>query len=234
MLGTFATLIVAFWNRNNLPGEIPLLPAIDSEPVQRRVAESPFDVTWKDLDYRIEPEYDYELTGLIVSFRHQDGNSRMHRMTNDKLNMLDLCVIWGDTAKNPRLNAIDFWNGVFTCNVQTRDQAAWDAFDMDQLSNNHLLSADSEVRDAVRSIRIGDQIRVRGRLASYVSPGGARRGTSVTRTDTGNGACETIFVEQFEILKRGVSYWRYLMYLALTMFLLSLLVHFISPHKVAR
>ncbi len=225
------TTMVAFWQRDNLPADIPLVAAAANEPVQRRARSAPFAVDWNNQSYTVEPQYDYDLTGLIVSFRHQDGNSRMHRRANDQLNMLDVCVVWGETAASPLLNRIDFWNGVFTCNFQTRDSDAWASFDIYQISNNHLISADASIRDAVSDIRIGDQIRVRGKLASYVSPGGGRRGTSTTRTDTGNGACETIYVEQFQILRAGVSLWRYAMYVALGILVLTLLRHFTTPHR---
>jgi hypothetical protein len=34
------------------------------------------------------------------------------------------------------------------------------------------------------------------------------RGTSTNRIDTGNGACETIYVEDYQILKTGNPFWR--------------------------
>jgi hypothetical protein len=121
--------------------------------------------------------------------------------------MLDVCVVWGNNTSGAQLDKIDFWNGIFTCNVKTRDQAAWESFDMYQLSNNHLISDDDFIRDQVRKVKVGDQVRIQGVLASYESPGGLR-GTSTTRTDTGDGACETIYVDRFEILQPATSYWR--------------------------
>jgi hypothetical protein len=41
-------------------------------------------------------------------------------------------------------------------------------------------------------------------LASYRNPANHFfRGTSTVRTDTGNGACETIYVSEFQILKKA-------------------------------
>ena len=128
------------------------------------------------------------------------------------------------------LHRIYFWNGIFTCNVKTRDQAAWESFDMQQLSNNHLLSDDEYVRDGVKDLQVGDQIRVRGYLASYESPGG-RRGTSTTRTDTGDGACETIYVQQFELLARTTNAWRISAYLSAIALVGALLMYFRRPFK---
>jgi hypothetical protein len=101
---------------------------------------------------------------------------------------------------------------------------------MYQLSNNHLISDDQLIRDQVRKIKIGDQVRIRGVLASYESPGGLR-GTSTTRTDTGDGACETIYVDRFEILQPATSFWRISMYAALVTLLAGLLLFFRRPFK---
>ena len=155
----------------------------------------------------------------------------MHSRSNGHLNMLDVCVIWGDNTTNPRLDKIDFWNGIFTCNVKARDSLAWEAFDMDQLSNNHLLSDDASIRKQVKALSIGDQIKITGMLASYGNDGGVQRGTSTTREDTGDGACETIFVDHFQIVKAATSYWRMSMVGFLLFFGNNLIVYFKRPYR---
>ena len=229
IVASFIWLLVSFWNRNDLPENIDYVPQIANEPAQTATSKRPFDVRYENVQYHIAPEYEYDIVGMIVSFRHHDNNSRMHRLANDHLNMLDVCVVWGNNTQGAQLQKLEFWNGIFTCNVQTRDQAAWDSFDMYQLSNNHLISDDDRVRDQVGDIRIGDQIRVRGYLASYASPNGSTRGTSTTRLDTGDGACETIYVQRFEIMRSATSYWRISMYAALFALVVGLVVHFRRP-----
>lgn len=227
---SFAWLLVSFWNRNELPRNIEYVAGISNEPAQTATRERPFNVSFNDVEYLIEPEFEYDITGMIVSYRHHDNNSRMHRLANDHLNMLDVCVVWGDNTAS-ELHKIDFWNGIFTCNVFTRDQAAWDSFDMNQLSNNHLISGDDYIRDRVKDIQVGDQIRVSGFLASYSSAQGGKRGTSTTRTDTGDGACETLYVERFQIVQPATSYWRISMYASLSLLVAALFVHFKRPYR---
>ena len=223
-------LVVSWWNRNAIPANIDYDSRIENEPQQTATRERPFDVSLKGIEYRVEPEFDYDITGMVVSFRHHDEEySRMHRLAQDHLNMLDVCVIWGDNTR-AQLQKIQFWNGLFTCNVKTRSRTAWQSFDMNQLSNNHLLSDDEDIRDRVRDIRVGDQIRVRGVLASYTSPAG-KRGTSITRTDKGDGACETLYIESFEIVQAARSNWRTAMYAALLTLILGLVVHFRRPYR---
>jgi hypothetical protein len=232
---SFLWLLVSFWNRNELPGSIDYIAGIANEPQQTGTDRRSFEAVWdgvayRVVAYRVDPEYDYDLVGMIVSFRHHDENSRMHRLADDHLNMLDVCVVWGNNTSGAQLDKIDFWNGIFTCNVKTRDQAAWESFDMYQLSNNHLISDDDFIRDQVRKVKVGDQVRIQGVLASYESPGGLR-GTSTTRTDTGDGACETIYVDRFEILQPATSYWRISMYAALATLSVGLFLFFRRPFK---
>jgi len=227
---SFLWLLVSFWNRNDLPGNIEYVNEITNEPEQTTTREKPFYASVNDVEYLIEPEYAYDLTGMIVSYRQHEGNSRMHRQANDHLNVADVCVVWGDNTRS-QLQELDFWNGIFTCNVFTRNMQAWESFDMDQLSNNHLISDDDFIRRQVRKVQIGDQIRVRGYLASYSNPDGGKRGTSTTRTDTGDGACETVFVESFRIVQPATSYWRISMWLSLALLLIGLFAHFKRPYK---
>ncbi|MDJ0907154.1 MAG: hypothetical protein QNI96_14130 [Woeseiaceae bacterium] len=227
---SFIWLLVSFWNRNDLPGRIDYVPEILAEPEQTATSERPFYATVNDVQYLVEPEYAYDLTGMVVSYRRHEGNSRMHMLANDHINMMDVCVVWGDNTGSD-LYAIDFWNGIFTCNVFTRDREAWDSFDMDQLSNNHLISDDDFIRKQVGKIRVGDQIRFRGYLASYSNDMGGRRGTSTTRTDTGDGACETVYVEYFRIVEPATSLWRISMWTSLVLLLTGLVIHFRRPYK---
>lgn len=227
-------LAVAFFNRNAIPAEIDFHPNLADEPRQRPLHERPFTLPYAGVDYRVEPLFSYELYGLVVSYRQHDGESLMHKRSNDHLNMADVCVVWSDTAFSPTLGKLDFWNGIFTCNVETRDSVAWSNFKMNQLSNNHLISADPFIRDEVAKIRVGDQVRIKGALARYGAVGGGLRGTSTTRNDTGDGACETILVDEFEILVPGSSPWRTAMWVSLAVLVASLAVHFALPYRPYR
>lgn len=230
IIASALVLLVSFWNRNSIPSNVDYIAAIANEPLQTNTRKKPFDVSLKGVDYQVQPEFEYDITGMVVSYRHHDEDySRMHRLAKDHLNMLDVCVIWGDNTQ-AQLQKIQFWNGLFTCNVKTRSQAAWESFDMNQLSNNHLLSDDETVRDRVRDIKVGDQIRVKGVLASYTSPVGTR-GTSTTRTDSGDGACETLYIESFEIVRSAKRGWRTTMYASLVVLILSLVLYFRRPYR---
>lgn len=199
---------ISCWQRDDFVSDMGIVPELGHEPLQSPVDAPAFTVRLNDVDYQVEPKYEYDLHGLVVSYQHHNGDRMLHRLWNDHLNIADLCAVWGANATDLDLNAFEFRNGQFTCFVRTRDQAAWRAFDETGLSNNHLLTEDPYLRDLVDSVRIGDQIRVRGWLASYGNERGFKRGTSTTRTDKGNGACETIYVRDFAILASMENGWR--------------------------
>lgn len=228
---SFLVLIVSFLQRNVLPQNLSIVPQVRDEPRQESTRKSRFDSLFNGVRYTIDPEYAYELHGVVVSYRHHEGNSRMHRRARDHLNMLDVCVVWGNNAGHPALQKFDFWNGIFTCVFKTDDSRAWEAFRQHELSNNHLISDDSRIRERVRRINVGDQIRVRGYLASYSSDAGGKRGTSTSRFDTGDGACETIYVEDFEIVAAAAHPWRRSMYASLGILMLALVAHFRRPYR---
>jgi len=78
---------------------------------------------------------------------------------------------------------------------------------------------------------VGDQIRFTGVLAEYSHNHGFpfKRGTSTVRTDTGNGACETVYVNKIDILKSGGGPWRWLKWLAIGLILFCVIAWFRLP-----
>jgi hypothetical protein len=222
--------LVTFWHRNDLPPSSAILPALADEPRQETTEKAAFTVEYSGVRYEVVPQFEYDLHGLVVSYRQHDGTSRMHRAANDHLNVADLCVAWGDTATSPHLSEIKFWNGVFTCNFETSDDAAWQSIRPEQIANNHLISDNAGIRDRVADVRVGDQVRVRGWLAAYGS-GPNKRDTSTTRKDSGNGACETIYVRDFDVVEPAPRLWRAGLYASLAVLGLALFMHFRLPYR---
>lgn len=64
-------------------------------------------------------------------------------------------------------------------------------------ANMHLIPATDAVRDALGKVRRGQVVRFTGYLVGVRGPNGWRWNTSTTRTDTGAGACELVWVESF-------------------------------------
>jgi hypothetical protein len=122
VIGSALALLICFWNSNALPRAIAFQPALRDSPRQHKIEKPAFSVNYGGVEYRVEPKYDYELYGMVVSYRQHDGKNLMHRSTNDHLNMADVCADWSDTAFSAYLHKLKFWNGIFLCNVETSDE----------------------------------------------------------------------------------------------------------------
>lgn len=196
---------------DRLPPAGAILPPLLAEPRQEADGvPPPFAVTVKKLTYVVKPLFRYEIAGLVVSQHRADSLLDIHhRRWQDHLNIKDLCLVWGRNIESGVYREMKFWNRDFTCLCRFPDGETAKLFSGRHLSNNHLLAADPALRRRILSARPGDQVLLRGFLAEYGQPAnGFARGSSTVRDDTGNGACETIFVSEFQRLRRGNPFWR--------------------------
>lgn len=227
-------MLLAWWRQDALPDPGHMLEQLAQEPVQTPIQRAAFQTRVGEFTYTVQPLYDYNIYGLVVSQHSADSWwDYIHTEWNDKLNVTDLCVIWGDNALQARYRDIDFSSGQFTCYFQTSSNEAYAAFNQAQLSNNHLLTDDPRLAKLLHKVRIGDQIHIRGMLAEYSHNHSFafKRGTSTVRTDTGNGACETIYVSNAEIIRPVNNLWRTLWWAGLVILIVSTLVWFARPYR---
>ncbi|HUU05724.1 MAG TPA: hypothetical protein VMZ49_07600 [Patescibacteria group bacterium] len=196
---------------DRLPPAPGIFPQLFREPLQvKENLPAAFQVTKKKIVYTITPLYHYELFGLVVSQHRSDSLLDIsHRRWQDYLNIKDLCVVWGRNIRSGVYRRMKFWNRDFTCMCSFPDQETGRLFSGSHLSNNHILCVDENLSRLILRVRPGDQIHFKGYLVNYSQPANQfSRGTSTVRDDTGNGACETVYVTDFSILKRANPVWR--------------------------
>ncbi len=234
---------VSYGQKDQLPKPEFYTQQVLSEPLQSVTQAQPFDIEANGMVYTIEPKFDYQLNGVLVSYHDSDAFSDIyhHQDWKDFINIRDLCVIWGDNVRSGIYRQVTFYNATWTCWVSWENGRIGQQFSMRQLSNNHLLANDPRLQQAILQAEPGDQIQFSGMLASYShSNGQFQRGTSTTREDTGNGACETVFINDFSILKKANTGWRMAYDSARAVAALSLfgllIVLFVAPfsRRVAR
>ncbi|MGY6276892.1 hypothetical protein [Methylomonas sp. MgM2] len=177
-----------------------------SPPVQSETDRESFSIEANRLKYTIHPKFDYDLQGVVVSYSDADELTNIwhYKRWQDFINVRDLCVIWGKNVESGIYKNMKFRSDSWTCWAAWPDQATGAAFKMNALSNNHIVANYDAVKKALMQAETGDLIHIKGILAEYVNhAAGYTRGTSVTREDTGQGACETIYVDDFKIVKKA-------------------------------
>ena len=66
-------------------------------------------------------------------------------------------------------------------------------------ANMHMIPANAEIESQLESIRPGNMVHIKGLLVEVTSKEGWRWKSSLTRTDTGFGACELVLVESLYV-----------------------------------
>ena len=230
-----ALFLGALYKDGALPEPDALHAELAREPEQQPVSLPHVKTRVGGVDYTIEPSHQYDMYGLVVSKHNADSWwDWVHAASNDHLNVTDLCVVWGSNATKGAYRNIAFSSGQWTCNFQTSSDAAFRAFDSTKISNNHLLTDSSSLAKKLRHVRVGDQIHITGQLAAYRHQTGLDffRGTSTTRLDTGNGACETIFASDVTVIGSAPAAWRRLAWASGLGMMLCALAGLLMPHRV--
>jgi hypothetical protein len=66
-------------------------------------------------------------------------------------------------------------------------------------ANTHVIPADASVARELERLRVGQVVRLQGLLVDGKRDDGMTFRTSLTRRDSGEGACEVLYVEQVMI-----------------------------------
>ncbi len=152
--------------------------------------------------FTVTPRAAYAIGGIVVGRRNYSGD------WNSLLAPCDLAIAWGklvQTGLHRRLS----WSqgGRWYYWRYGPDFPFGNDFIARYSSNNHIIPATDNVRDAVLSLAPGDTVELFGRLVDV----DGRRGeqavwwrTSTSREDTGDGACEVFLVTG--VKRRGAVY----------------------------
>lgn len=238
LLGSAALAMLAWWHSDRLPPPGRLHPQVLLDPVQGPTDRAPSRTTVGGIEYALAPRFAYDIAGVVVSLHHSDAWwDTAHAQWGDHLNVMDVCIAWGDNLARGTYQDVQFSNTQWECHFETRSSATWHAFRLDQVSNNHLLTDDPRLARALAALHVGDQIRLQGQLVDYtIYQDGAARGTrvsSTTRTDTGPGACEVIYVDSLQLLDSYDRIWRALRAIALCVLALAVIAWLRLPLRFA-
>src|SRR5690606_3016171 len=150
----------------------------------------PFDFN----GFRVTPLHDFSIQARVLGVE-------TYRFDQEaSLSPVDLALGWGPMSDSQVLEHIDisqsgrfyFWRAR-TLPVPQRDIERSSA-------NMHMIPADKSIESRLKSVREGQVVRIEGWLVEARSTDGFTWRSSLTRADTGAGACELAFVEDLQAL----------------------------------
>ena len=107
---------LSLYFQEKLPENTSILPQVLQSPVQTNTSKREFDAIAGNTRYKINPLYEYELYGLVVSYQHtQHWWDYYHQQWKDYINFKDLCVIWGDNIKSEVYKQMKFNSSSWVC-----------------------------------------------------------------------------------------------------------------------
>lgn len=195
------------YRTNRLPAQSDFPSITRQEPKQTAIQRRPFTVTVNGQTHTVTPLFEYEISGMVASCHFSKVLAEYRR---DDLNIMDVGLLWGSNLDPAIYTAMKFYNNGVFLHYKTSNYDIWQKFDLNKVSNNHLLCTNSVQNKRIKTLKKGDVISIKGYLASYTLEHG-KRGSSTVRTDRGNGACETVWVENLTLLKRGNHRWHLLL-----------------------
>jgi len=166
------------------------LSATQSDPLQSAPSKKAFSFK----DYTITPLADFEITAKVLS------SERYYIGRESNLSPIDLALGWGRMADDEVIKAINI--------SQSGRWYHWEAHDLPiprreietHSANMHMIPRDDRIKSILLRAEKGDIITIKGALVRIDAKGGGWHWeSSLSRNDTGGGACEVIFVEDAQI-----------------------------------
>ena len=232
--------VLSFYKIKSLPGANGIDAGVLKEPMQSETNRDKFSFNYRETEYEVLPQADYELRGLVVSKNNINAWFNYYHDENS-VNLKDLCVVWGNNIENGvyRDKNINFKNGEWTCYWSWFGELSV-PFYPNKLSNNHLLSDNEKVRKIINKVNIGDQIHLKGSLVDYREKGTEwYRMTSMSREDVNKtsrsgGACEVFFVDSINILEHNNYFWNLIYIFSLRIFFILIVIQVVIFLKKVR
>jgi hypothetical protein len=157
---------------------------VEDEPVQTPTSAAPFAYE----DFELAPQANYDITARVLSVEpyRVDGGAA--------LSPIDFAVGWGPMSDSAVLDHFRVTQGGRFFTIDPDDEAIDLGTALRGSANMHLIPADSNVRRQLKHVRAGNVVHLRGYLVNARRADGFTWNSSLTRNDTGAGACELFYV----------------------------------------
>ncbi len=162
------------------------------EPIQTNL-ESPETFSFKGFNITLLAEF--HAVGKVLSKKNY------HSGRESKLSPTDLALGWGRMSDESVLKDIKisqsgrwYWWKVKSFPIPRREIETHSA-------NMHIIPATPNVERVLKKVRKGEIIKMDGYLVNVSADDGWNWRSSLSRNDTGNHACELVYVENLSIVK---------------------------------
>jgi hypothetical protein len=166
---------------------------IDSEPIQKTILNGK---TWEYNGFTFRPLATYDIRARIVQ------RQRYYFDPTSSISPLDLGLAWGKVTDQASLDKMSFTHNDRFLSGSSQDPDFCEKWD--SISNVHLIPSDKTIQRQLLGLKVGQGVRLKGKLVSATQKGSENAWTSsLTRTDAGDGACEIMWVEEVNTIEES-------------------------------
>jgi hypothetical protein len=182
------------YTRINAPISYPPGVLIAAEPQQ--TATTPDDSAFDEGKFHFQPLARFALDARVLHrkiYRYDRGAA---------LVPVDLAVGWGPMSDQAVLDQLEISQSARFFWYQYQHQPPIPREEIvSHATNLHLIPSNKAVAAQCKSLRTGELIHLSGLLVEATGPEIGTWRSSLSRTDSGNGACELVWVEELEQIK---------------------------------
>lgn len=173
------------WSRRPISHPPGILVAEDPE---QREPDNP--ASWTRDGYRFHPLGDFRLEARIL------GTERYRFDPSAELSPVDFALGWGPMSDSAVLERLNISQSGRWYHYTWREEPPIPLGEIiTHSANMHLIPADGRVKRHLLKARRGQVVALRGKLVRIEGPGGFRWTSSTTRSDSGDGSCEVVWVD---------------------------------------
>lgn len=187
LLALSLVALAAWFYIVNFTYRFPAGQAVAPElPRQREITEKK---TWNRDGYLITALAEFEMTGRVLI---------ADRYWNDReadLSPIDLTLAWGPASDTAVLEKLSFYKLPRYYRYEWDDPSVDATLIKDHTANMHMIGARPMVERQLKRVRREQIVTLRGYLVQVDATDGWHWKSSLSRTDSGNGACEVVLVE---------------------------------------
>lgn len=166
------------------------------DPIQVSVEKESFEQEFKGETYTIKPKATYDIKASIKS-KHRYYFDSASGVSN-----IDFTAVWGGLHTKEANRHLKYYQfNRYSYYWWYEDSGVDSNYFFNHVSNIHIIAADADISKQLNKIKTGDFVHLTGYLVSVTNPEGYKiLDSSMTRYDSGGGACEVLYVETVRIL----------------------------------
>jgi hypothetical protein len=186
-------ILLGGWRHwHDRPLALPPGSIAPNDPVQTSVSKSE---VFQQGKYELEALANFDIEARVLS------KESYYADRESELVPVDLALGWGAMSDSAVLEKLSISQGGRFYYYRWEDEPPRSPSEIASHSANmHLIPTSSALEKKIKNVRVGQVVHIVGQLVEARSPDGWHWRSSLTRDDTGAGACELVRVESLDIL----------------------------------